>query len=239
MATNSIWTRIRTRVAAMGLRDSRRIAALPRYAAKRLRRYLSRVTLIGLTASAFFFAINLWGAQDRVCSIAIAQDAASDICGAIGIGHKPTRAERLAWVSLPPGDCKALENFARKYGQGTNGPEATQRILLRRVVRESAISQYAYDAIAPGYARQSITPFATQNDAEAGARQEAIKDATERYCAPSDPNDRLVRVELTSFTPVCTPHIPGFGIRCGADYHARCVMVGHKPREWCGAGAPR
>jgi hypothetical protein len=238
MSAESIWFRLRARIAAMGRRDARRIAALPRFGAARLRRSLRRATLIGLAATLIGFGFNLWSAQDRACSISLAQPVASDLCGSLGIGHKPKRAERLAWENLPPGDCGALERFARQYGNGAKGSLATQLLMLRRTVRDPRVGEFAFDALAPGYARQGSTPFATRREAEAGARQEAIEDARKRYCAPSESSDRLLRVELISFTPVCAPNVPGYGIRCGADYQARCVMVGHKPREWCGPGGP-
>jgi hypothetical protein len=239
MSAESIWFRLRARIAAMGRRDARRIAAFPRYGVARLRRSLRRVTLIGLAAMVLGLAFNLWSAQDRACSMSFAQPFASDICGSLGIGRKPSRAERLAWENLPPGDCEALEEFTREYGKGANGTLATQRLLLRRAVREPKVSEFAFDAFAPGYARQGSTPFATKREAEASAREEAIEDARKRYCAPNEPSERLLRVELTSFTPVCSPNVSGSGIRCGADYQARCVMVGHRKREWCGPGGPR
>src|SRR5262249_27148489 len=67
-------------------------------AMKRLTRrvaYSGVATLLVIVAAAL--ALNAFNLQDRVCGQATLQPLASDVCGALDLGHRPTRLERLAW----------------------------------------------------------------------------------------------------------------------------------------------
>ncbi len=235
MPEPSTWpNRIRRWISRAAARDLRRAAALPRFLRSRGQRWLGRVTLLGFASALAALGFNVWGAQNRVCSMGLVQPWMTDTCGAFGLGGRPSKAERLAWDMLPPGDCAALEEYVRRYEHGTNLAAATQRLQLRRRVLDAAVSDFTFDT--EGYANHLGRILPTRALAEAEAAKEAIRDASERHCKPGDASARLVRVELLSIQPGCSNVVAGFV--CGADYRARCVMTGHRQRDWCGPGGP-
>jgi hypothetical protein len=65
--------------------------------------------MTGAIAAVSVFGLNALGVQDQFCSIP-SEHVISDVCGALGLGGRPTRDERLAWESRPRGDC--LRAFA-------------------------------------------------------------------------------------------------------------------------------
>ncbi len=82
-------------------------------------RLVRRLTYGGLTSAAtaglFAFAMNFLEVQNHVCTVPVGQPITSDICGAIGLGERPTHRERVAFEALPPGDCTALETYRNSY----------------------------------------------------------------------------------------------------------------------------
>lgn len=219
-----------------GLRD--KLSALPDAGKDKVKTLLSRVTLLGALGTLFSFGFNVAGVQEKACSFSAPQPLLSDSCGALGLGSKPPREERLAWAALPAGDCKAIEGFVSKYKDTAYLEKATHSLELRRSVRAVSVTNYARDGVNLAYVRQAPRPLGSRTAAEASARQLAETDAATAACAPDGPEERRVRVELIEFTPQCT-EIPGTGFMCGADYRPRCHMTGRRLIEWCGTGAPR
>jgi hypothetical protein len=218
-----------------GLRD--KIAELPAAGKDKVRSLLSRVTLLGAVGTLLSFGFNVAGVQEKVCSFSAPQPLLSDGCGSLGLGSKPSRAERLAWEALPAGECKAIEGFVSKFKDTAYLDEATHSLELRRLIRASQVSDYARDGDSLAYVRQAPRPFGSRTAAEASARQMAEADAAAGACAPDGPEEQLVRVELIEFKPQCN-ELPGSGFMCGADYRPRCRMHGKRNIEWCGTGAP-
>jgi hypothetical protein len=219
-----------------GLRD--KLTALPEAGKDHVKSLLGRVTLLGLLGTLLSFGFNVAGVQEKSCSFSAAQPLLSDGCGALGLGSKPTRQERLAWEALPAGDCKAIEAFVGKFDDTAYLDQATHSLELRRLIRASQVSDYARDGVSLAYVRQSPRPFGSRTAAEASARQLAAADAATAACAPDGPEEALVRVELIEFKPQCT-EVPGVGTMCGADYRPRCHMHGRQNIEWCGTGSPK
>ncbi len=106
---------------------------------KRLMRRLRYASLS--TAPAFgvaAFALNALRVQDRVCGAGVAQPALSDACGALGLGNRPARRERLAWENREPGSCDALRSYLAAYGAGVYRDRAAALLAARRMVRTEA-----------------------------------------------------------------------------------------------------
>jgi len=91
------------------------------------------VVLIGGLAA---FGANILSIQETACSAAFVQPGLSDTCGAWGLGDKPTREERLAWESRPPGDCNALRAHVEAFPEGAYRDDAADMISARRVTQE-------------------------------------------------------------------------------------------------------
>jgi hypothetical protein len=236
-ANPSLGGRFRRTVTALVRRDIDRARAWPRFGRRRIQTWLGRASVLTIIAGAVGFGMNLWGMQGRICSVPFPQPLVSDTCGSMGLGNKPTRRERLEWNALPPGDCKAVEEFIARHKNSPYLPKAAQLLGLRRQVREPMTSDFLRESPAISYVRQSAHPLASRMAAEVSARRQAEADAAVSLCAPQDPEERLMRVELITFAPQCR-EIATAGFFCGADYRARCVMHGHRERDWCGPGKP-
>lgn len=214
------------------------LSNLPEAGKDRVRSMLSRITLLGALGTVLSFGFNIAGVQEKACSFSVPQPLLSDGCGALGLGSKPTREERLAWQALPAGDCKAIEGFVSRFKDTAYLDKATHSLNLRRMIRDTKISNYSRDGASLSYVRQAPRPFALREAAEARARELAAADAATQACAPDGAEERLVRVELLEFAPQCS-EVPGAGFMCGADYRPRCHMNGRRNIEWCGTGSPK
>ncbi len=106
-------------VSAIRTKIEGRAVPRPKGPMARLRR---RLTAGGITAAlvalALAFATNTLNLQNTVCSAPFAQPLLSDTCGALGLGARPKKAERIAWGQRPEGDCEALREHLRKFPEG-------------------------------------------------------------------------------------------------------------------------
>jgi hypothetical protein len=103
---------------------------------KRLRRRLR----YGSLASAFVFcfgvfAANIFQVQDRACRLPLFQPLVSDVCGAAGLGNRPTKSERTAWESRTLGRCAALRAHIERFPNGFYRGEANGLLAARRVTQ--------------------------------------------------------------------------------------------------------
>lgn len=102
---------------------------------KRLMRWLS----VSSVASAVGFggltlAFNLFSAQDQVCAVPVLQPQLSDMCGAFGAGHRPTKTERLAWEGCD-GSCDALRRHIEQFPEGAYRDQAASKLAARRIIQ--------------------------------------------------------------------------------------------------------
>jgi hypothetical protein len=132
-------------------------------------------SLVALGALAF----NVFGVAGALCTFPPAQPGGSDMCGALGIGGRPSKTERLAWEALPAGSCPALRDFVRRFPDGAYRREAADLITARRTRVDDGwipvTRSLALDVVAGG-------PAAGATDiAKARALERARGDA-ERLC---------------------------------------------------------
>lgn len=124
-------------VAAVNAKLEGRAAPPARGPAARLMRRLT----IGSVASAiaagvFAFAMNLLSVQNYACTVPFGQPLISDACGAVGLGHRPTREARVDFEALPPGDCAALETYRAQYETSPLRAIADSRLNARVATHE-------------------------------------------------------------------------------------------------------
>ena len=148
--------------------------------AVRLRRILRRSAAgtVGAVA-ALGLAFNSFGIAGRACSVESLQPGLSDGCGALGLGGRPSKAERVAWKSLPGGSCTALQGYINRF-PGSPLSEQAARLLLAKQVRTTE----AWEPVSRPLALfvPSGTPAASVEAAKAAALDRARPDA-ERLCA--------------------------------------------------------
>jgi TIR domain len=202
----------------------------------RLRRRLTAGGLVAVgTALLTAFASNTLKLQDRVCSVPIGQPAVSDACGALGLGSRPARAERLEWESRAQGDCEGLRRHLSQYAKGAYREEA-QALLAARTVR---VEESWIDGSKPQPLRLLVDTNAAPSATESEARKNAVERATkkgEQMCRDFDAAGltqfKSVDVQVDEWTK-CERE--GSGLVCGFDGKALCwqQVLERKEREAC------
>lgn len=174
--------------------------------------------LAGAAAAALaVFLTNALNVQNQICSIPLAQPGLSDVCGAMGLGEKPTRRARLAFEALPAGNCEALRDFAREFETSPLRRTAVDRINARRTVTEET-----------WVAAERLLPLSGEG---AGASETAARDAA-LAASQGRANQRCgglaasTLFRLRSAAPradtwTCAPG--GAGVACSFEGHAVCA----------------
>lgn len=80
-----------------------------------------------------FFA-NVLSVQEAVCSLSFAQPGIADTCGAMGMGGKPTKRERLAWSAIDTNSCEALRQHIQSFPAGAFRDDAADLLQASRTV---------------------------------------------------------------------------------------------------------
>jgi len=113
-----------------------RPAAKPKGPLLRLRRRLTVGTLAGAVLSlGGAFASDTFRMQDRVCGLPALQPHVSDVCGALGLGSRPGKRERIAWERHTPGNCADLRVFIERFPRGAFVQEAQSLLVAKRVIQ--------------------------------------------------------------------------------------------------------
>jgi hypothetical protein len=118
---------------------------------------------------------NFGNVATHGCTLAAMQPGLSDTCGAIGIGERPTREERLFWDARKPGSCEDIRRYINRYhDRGAYLLEANALLSARHVdVRDRFVSTTTQLAL---YVMQAETGAET----EAASRTKALVVAHEK-----------------------------------------------------------
>jgi hypothetical protein len=123
-------------VAAVRAKSEGRAVPAARGPAKRLTR---RLTYSGLASAMAFggvaFGLNAFHAQDGVCGVPLLQPWISDVCGALRLGNRPSKSERIAWERREPGSCADLRRHIERFPDGIYRDEAAGMLAGRRVTQ--------------------------------------------------------------------------------------------------------
>lgn len=184
-----------------------------------------------LAAGVSAFGFNALNMQDQTCAVSIAQPWLGDACGALGLGHAPTRQERLAWADRPVGSCEALRTHVERFPEGAYRAQAADLLAAARSERAAEYSTAARNV--RGYVRQSEVSFPAEPAAQADARRRAEDDARTTLCAPQTEFERLSGVAVTPGAFDCR-RSPSGGVVCALDYTAACGIEERKLVERCG-----
>ena len=127
----------------------------------------SSASLAAVAAVAF----NVFGLAANMCAVPAMQPGLSDTCGALRLGDRPTRQERLAWAALSAGSCQALRDHVARFPEGAYRSEAADLLTARRVTTEDvwSSSTRSLALFQPASIKTSPT--------EAAARARALADA--------------------------------------------------------------
>jgi hypothetical protein len=191
-----------------------------------------RTGAVGALATGCLWAMatNLGGVQNRLCTVPLGQPTLSDVCGGIGLGGRPDRAERLAWESRPAGSCAALRSHITQFPNGAYRRLAADLLAAETVQRSVTWSPAPRPA--RGYVRQGLQGLGTAAAAQADALKRAKDDAA-TLCAPLNGFERLDGVDVAPIAYDCRPGFSG-GQVCALDYDATCHIDARPLVERCG-----
>lgn len=197
-----------------------------------VKRLMRRLTYGGLASAiglgCLALSFNLFSAQDQVCHMPLFQPRLSDSCGALGLGHRPTRTERVAWESREPGSCAALRAHVERFPDGAYRAVAADRIAARRVTQ--------METWAP--ATRRLVLFVGQGDVahrdEPVAHAAALSRAqitAERLCKgfAATVSYRLTSAKPTVQTWNCSR--ASGGVLCGLEGEAVCEVEERRVQE--------
>jgi hypothetical protein len=201
-----------------------------------MKRLARRLTIGSLASTVGFgglaLAFNLFSAQDQVCALPVVQPQLSDLCGAWGMGHRPTKAERVAWDQCD-GSCDALRRHVEHFPNGFYRTQAAERLAARRVIQTEVWT--------PGTRRLAVfveqdgRPARTETAARSISLARAQPNA-ERLCKNFTATTAF---RLKGSTPVAQQwscETTSQGVVCGFEGEAVCELEERRveAQETCG-----
>jgi hypothetical protein len=174
----------------------------------------------GLSTAALL-AFNTFNVASRVCTIPGPQPGLSDTCGALNLGARPSRAERLAWASRSPGSCPALREYVARFPDGIYRAEAADLLTARKT---SVLEKW--QAAKRGLALFEPADGPPAKD-EATARVNALGRAqagSDRLCRAFGAGTIYRYVSSRAVAEHWTCNKIGAGVVCGLEGQASCEL---------------
>jgi hypothetical protein len=196
------------------------------------KRLVRRLTWSGVASAIGFgglaLAFNLFSAQDPACGAPFFQPQISDVCGALGLGNRPTKAERVAWEGRNPGSCEALRTHIERFPEGAYQDKAADILAARRITKTEIWipNTRQLSLFTPQDDKSSKTKAAAQEEALARAQP-----AADRLCKSFVATTSF---RLRSATPIaqswtCSPN--SMGVVCGFEGEAVCELEERRIQE--------
>jgi hypothetical protein len=202
-------------------------------------RLMRRLTYSGLGSAMVFgcvsFGYNLFRVQDRVCGTPLLQPAISDVCGALRLGDRPTKAERIAWAARKPGSCADLRTHIERFPNGAYAAEAATMLAARRGTQMEVWipTTRRLNLFEP----QADVAFPNKTAAQADARARAQADA-ERECGEFAATTLFRLRSATPAPQVWNCSLTGKGQACGFEGAAVCELEERRIQEQETCGKP-
>jgi hypothetical protein len=188
------------------------------------RRLLHRLQLSSLLSAICVLSaltFNFLGVQDWLCGVPLFQPHLSDACGALALGHRAKRAERIEWERREPGNCAALRSYVERYPDGTFRDTAAS-LLAARLVTE-------VEVWGPGARSRRLALFVGREGLPSRDEPTARASALERAQAPAE---RLCKgFAATTFFRFSSAHPSAQVWRCGPE--AMGVICGFEGEAVC------
>jgi len=194
----------------------------------------SSATLAAVAA----FAFNTFGVASNFCTAPGLQPGLSDVCGAVGVGGRPTRTERLAWAALPAGSCQALRDHVARFPEGAYRREAADLLTARRVTTEIAWTPNTRSLALyqPALASPAASEAAARTAALAAAQTQA-NNLCQGFAAATSFRFRAAALQPAAWTCSKTAS----GVTCGFQGMAACQLDERSTveHETCGPDSKR
>lgn len=166
-------------------------------------------------------SFDTFGLATQACTIPGPQPALSDGCGFLGLGGRPTRAERVAWEARMPGSCPALREHIQRFPEGVYHDEAADLLTARKVSVNETWQP----------AKRTLALFEPTGDSpakdESAAQVRALergKEAAERLCRGFGSGTMFRYQSAAPVAERWSCSRTGGGITCGFDGHAECKL---------------
>jgi hypothetical protein len=188
---------------------------------KRIARRLMMGSVSGAALAIIaLLAFNLFGVSSHLCTIPGPQPALSDSCGALGLGQRPGRAERIAWESVSNGSCAALRDHVAHFPDGAYRPKAADLLAARKVsvIESWQPSTRMLDLFEPADAASK-----DETTARAMALEHAQENA-ERLCRNFGAGTLYRYISSSPVAEKWSCSHKGSGTVCSFDGHARCEL---------------
>jgi hypothetical protein len=199
-------------------------------AARLLRRaaFGSSGAVVALLVAAL--TLNFGSLQAALCTLPGPQPLLSDACGAVGLGGRPSRAERLAWESRDTKSCTALRQYLREYPRGSFRSEAMS--LLQTAQTMPAAGNDPISRTIRGFVGHPEKEFSSELAAKTDSIVRVKLDAQQVTCQPLSSTERLLSSVVIQTTLDCR-HAALLGWSCSADYTAQCNVATQRLQEVC------
>jgi hypothetical protein len=208
----------------------------PRGPSARVGRRLTYASLsgVGVVVIASLVA-NLFEVTTRVCTVPGLQPALSDACGALALGSRPSKTERLAWAARAPGSCEALKAHINRFPRGAYREEAVALITARRRSFEDRWTPATRQLVT--FTPAEGAPAASEAAAKTAALQRA-RIAADRLCRGFGAGSLFRYVSATAYAENWSCSANGAGTLCAFDGHADCQVQERQQVETdrCGPG---
>lgn len=205
----------------------------PRGPTKRIRRRLlwGGVSSAALAAGASF-SFDAFGLASQVCTIPAAQPGLSDMCGSLGLGGRPNRAERLAWESRTPGSCPALREHIEHFPSGAFRAQAADLLTARR----TAVLETWQPATKTLVLFEPAAEVAKDETTAQSSAIERARGSAERLCRGFGSGTLYKYVSSEPVAERWSCNRSGSGMTCAFDGHARCELSERREteQEHCG-----
>jgi hypothetical protein len=187
------------------------------------------------------FGMDVYNVQAMACTAGTGafEAAISDSCGALRLGDRPTKDERLAYAAIKPNTpqtCTQLRAFVATYNDSSVSDlpaQADRRISARISSRFEEWTPSADEAVI-NESRAPLSPSPTIAAAQAAARAEIQRDAPQTCETTGVPNEKRANmmnsIDVKDYN--CPPD-PRSGYTCSARYIVTCGMEERAVVETC------
>jgi hypothetical protein len=200
---------------------------------KRLARRMlwGSVSGVGVATTALFM-FNAFGVAARFCTLPGPQPGLSDSCGALHMGGRPTRAERIEWESRAPGSCAALRDHIARFPDGVYRSAAADLLTARKV---SVLETWLPVQKSLVLFEPKVSGARDQAAAQVQALESAKPEAT-RLCQGFAAGTLYRYVSSSVLADEWSCSRDGSGASCGFDGHAQCALLERHAaeQEHCG-----
>jgi hypothetical protein len=200
-----------------------------------LHRAAAMGSVAALVASVWGIGTNVLGAQQRLCAVPLGQPFISDTCGALGLGQRPTKEERIAWSTRTAGSCSALRIHIQRFPNGAYRSIAADQLSARRVSFDEQWVTAAQPL--PIYVDRDAPTSSSEHAARAAALARG-RSSAERLCAgfAATGQHRVKQTDVEAQEWHCSS-IEG-GTVCGFEGRAICTLDERQQveQESCASG---